>query len=65
MRRYQLKTDEDFFYAIAAEKEVSILSADFIGGGTILLFNNQAILIGEQYYMRDNYEFYIEAQKIQ
>lgn len=65
MNSYQLLTDEDFFYAVATEKEVSILSADFIGGGTITLFNNYTVMIGEQYYMRDNCEFFIEAQKIQ
>lgn len=57
--QYKLVTDEDFFYAIASDKEVSVLSADLIAGGKIQLFNEFAVLIGEEYYPRSSFQFFI------
>lgn len=56
---YQLKTNEDFFYAVASEREVSFLRPDYIGGGPILQFNEYFVKIGNEYFSRKDTKFFI------
>ncbi|MCM3628783.1 hypothetical protein M3194_15675 [Paenibacillus glycanilyticus] len=60
-KRYVLKTSEDFFYAIAAEKDVLVLSEYLIAGGKIQLANDFAVLIGDEYYLRDECTFFVDS----
>jgi len=58
---YELKSDEDFKFAIESGQIVSFLSADRIGSGPISSFNDLFVRVGDENLVRLRFKFFIDA----